>query len=88
MVNNAVDAKRLKSFIERIERLEEEKKALSEDIKEVYNELKAVGYDAKIVRKVIKIMKMDSDSRQEEAYLTDVYLNALQPDLVKGGENE
>ncbi len=68
---------RLKSFIERVERLEEEKKALAEDIKEVMGEAKAVGFDPKIIRKIIRLRKMDSDARQEEEYLTDLYLAAI-----------
>ncbi len=68
---------RLKSFIERVERLEEEKKALAEDIKEVLGEAKATGFDPKIIRKIIRIRKMDSDARQEEEYLTDLYLAAI-----------
>ena len=68
---------RLKSFIERVERLEEEKKAIAEDIKEVMGEAKSTGFDPKIIRKVIKLRKMDNDARQEEEYLTDLYLAAI-----------
>lgn len=72
-----VSGDRLKSFIQRIERLEEEKKAIAEDIKEVFGEAKAVGFDPKIMRKVIKIRKMDFEARQEEEHLTDIYLAAI-----------
>jgi uncharacterized protein (UPF0335 family) len=68
---------RLKSFIERVERLEEEKAALSEDIKEVYSEAKGTGFDAKIMRKVVRLRKMDSDKRREEEELLDLYKAAV-----------
>jgi len=67
----------LKSIVERIERLEEEKAALSEDIKEVYAEAKANGYDTKILRTVIRLRKQDSAERQEQEALLDLYLAAL-----------
>jgi uncharacterized protein (UPF0335 family) len=69
--------KRLYSFISRIENLEEEKKALTEDIKEVYAEAKSSGYDAKIMRKIIAERKKDEADRQEEALLLETYRNAL-----------
>lgn len=68
---------RLKSFIERVERLEEEKKALADDIREVYAEAKAVGFEPKIMRKLIAIRKMEADRRREEQELTDLYMHAL-----------
>jgi uncharacterized protein (UPF0335 family) len=68
---------RLKSLIERIERLEEEKKALQEDIKEVYAEAKGTGFDIKIMRQIIKIRKMDKDDLDEQETLLDVYKRAL-----------
>ena len=67
----------LKSFIERIERLEDEKRALSEDIKEVYAEAKGTGFDPKIMRQIIKIRKMDQEELDEEESLLDVYKCAL-----------
>jgi uncharacterized protein (UPF0335 family) len=67
----------LKSIVERIERLEEEKAALAEDIKEVYAEAKANGYDTKILRTVIRLRKQDSAERQEQEALLDLYLAAL-----------
>jgi uncharacterized protein (UPF0335 family) len=70
-------ALRLKSFIERIERLEEEKKALSDDIREVYGEAKSSGYDPKIMRKVVAIRKMDPNDRQEIESLIAVYMDAV-----------
>ncbi|NCT41028.1 MAG: DUF2312 domain-containing protein [Alphaproteobacteria bacterium] len=68
---------RLRSFIERIERLEEEKAALAEDIKEIYAELKGVGYDAKTVRKIVGLRKLDSEKRREADELLDLYKTAV-----------
>ena len=67
----------LKSFIERIERLEEEKNNILADIKEVYSEAKSSGYETKIMRKVLLIRKMDIDERLEQEALLDTYRNAL-----------
>jgi uncharacterized protein (UPF0335 family) len=67
----------LKSFINRIERLEEERAALSADIKEVYSEAKGTGFDTKIMRQIIKIRKMDKDELDEQETLLDVYKRAL-----------
>ena len=67
----------LKSVVERIERLEEEKAALAEDIKEVYAEAKANGFDTKILRTVIRLRKQDKNERQEQEALLDLYLQAL-----------
>ena len=72
-----VNAGHLRAFVERIERLEEEKKALSGDIKDVYAEAKANGFDAKIMRKIVSIRKQDRDSRIEEETILDLYLAAL-----------
>ena len=68
---------RLKSLIEWIERLEEEKSNILADIKEVYSEAKGLGYDPKIMRKVLIIRKMDIDERLEQEALLDTYRNAL-----------
>lgn len=68
---------RLKSFIERIERLEEERRALSNDIKEVYAEAKGTGFDVKIMRQVIRLRRMDKDDLDEQDALIDVYKRAL-----------
>jgi uncharacterized protein (UPF0335 family) len=67
----------LKSFIERIERLEEEKKALGDDIRDVYSEAKANGFEVKIMRQIVKIRKMDKDELDEQEALLDTYLLAL-----------
>lgn len=71
-----MDAK-LNSFIERIERLEEEKKSLAEDLKEVYLEAKAQGYDVKTMRQIVRLRKMDADDRAESEALLETYKNAL-----------
>jgi uncharacterized protein (UPF0335 family) len=68
---------KLKSFIERIERLEEDKAAVAADLKEVYGEAKGEGFDTKIVRKVIRIRKQDSAQRQEEEALIELYISAI-----------
>ena len=67
----------LRAFIERIERLEEEKANLLADIREVYAEAKGMGFDPKIMRKVVSLRKMDVEKRQEEDFVLDTYLNAL-----------
>ena len=67
----------LKSFIERVERLEEEKKAISEDIKDVFAEAKANGFDVKALRTILKIRKEDADERQEHDAIVDLYCQAL-----------
>ena len=68
---------KLKSFLERIERLEEDKAAVGADLKEVYAECKGEGFDTKIVRKVIRLRKMDKVKRDEEEALIDLYLSAI-----------
>lgn len=68
---------RLRLLIERIERLEEEKRGISDDIKDVYGEGAAVGYDKKIMRKIVKLRKLSRDQRLEEEALTDTYLSAI-----------
>ncbi len=72
-----IAGERLKSLIERIERLEEEKRALGEDIKEVYAEAKGDGFDPKIMRQIIRIRKRDKDDLDEEESLLDIYKRAL-----------
>jgi uncharacterized protein (UPF0335 family) len=68
---------RLKSFVERIERLEEERRALSGDIKEVYAEAKGNGFDIKIMRQVIRLRRMDKEDLDEQDALIDIYKRAL-----------
>ena len=67
----------LRAFIERIERLEEEKATLMEDIREIYAEAKGTGFDPKIMRQVVRIRKIEPDQRQEQEYVLDTYLSAL-----------
>ena len=67
----------LRSFVERIERLEEEKKTVADDIKEVYGEAKSMGFDTKVLRKVISIRKQDQNERMEQEAVLDTYLHAL-----------
>lgn len=73
-----IAADQLKQYIERIERLEEEKQALQADVREVYAEAKANGFDTKIMRQVIKLRKMDRDDRSEQEQLLDLYKRALE----------
>lgn len=68
---------RLRLLLERVERLEEEKKGITDDIRDVYNEGKAVGYDVKIMRQIIRIRKMKPDDRREMEMMLQTYLNAL-----------
>ena len=68
---------RLRSFIERIERLEEEKRTLAEDIKEVYAEAKGTGFDPKTMRQIVRIRRMDKDDLDEQETLLDLYKRAL-----------
>ncbi len=72
-----IAGERLKSFIERIERLEEEKRALGADIKDVYAEAKGSGFEPRIMRQIVKIRKMDKDAVDEEEALLDLYKRAL-----------
>ena len=68
---------RLRLLVERIERLEEEKKGISEDIRDVYNEAKAVGYDVKMMRQIVRLRKMKPDDRREMDMILDTYRVAL-----------
>lgn len=72
-----IAAEQLRSFVERIERLEEEKKALSDDIRDVYAQAKGSGFDLKVMRQVIRLRKMSSADRQEQETLLDIYKRAL-----------
>jgi uncharacterized protein (UPF0335 family) len=72
-----LDGGHLKAFVERIERLGEEVKALTEDTREVYAEAKGNGYDVKIIRKIIAIRKQDRNKRREEEEILDLYLSSL-----------
>ena len=72
-----VAADQLRSFIERIENLEEEKSILSADIKEIYSEAKGTGFDIKVIRMIIRLRKMDQTDRQEQEQILDLYKRAL-----------
>ena len=72
-----IAADRLRSLIERIERLEEEKKALSGDIRDVFAEAKSAGFDVKIMRSILKLRKMNAADRDEQEFLLDTYRKAL-----------
>lgn len=72
-----IAADRLKSFIERIERLEEEKAGLANDVKDVYAEAKSTGFDVKIMRQIIRLRRMDKEDRKEQEELLDLYRQAL-----------
>ena len=67
----------LRAFVERIERLEEEKKTIADDVKDVYGEAKAMGFDTRVLRKVIAIRKQDTNERLEQEAILDTYLHAL-----------
>ncbi len=77
MADATIAADQLRSFIERIERLEEEKAALSSDAREVYAELKGAGFDPKIVRQIVRLRKLDTAELQEQEALLDTYKAAL-----------
>ena len=77
MSEGNVAADQLRLFIERIERLEEEKKGMADDIRDVYAEAKSSGYDAKTMRKVVALRKMESHVRQEADALLETYRSAL-----------
>ena len=85
---NDVAKDQLRAFVERIERLEEEKKEIADDIKDVYAEAKGNGFDTKVLRRVIALRKLDQNERQEQEAILDLYLNALgmNPDLPFGDE--
>jgi uncharacterized protein (UPF0335 family) len=72
-----IASERLRAIIERIERLEEEKAALSDDIREIFSEAKSAGFDVRILRQVIRLRKLDSSDRQEQEAILDLYKRAL-----------
>lgn len=75
--NSSASDDRLRLLIERVERLEEEKKGIADDIRDVYAEAKAVGYDPKIMRQIVRLRKMDTDDRREMEMILDTYKAAL-----------
>ncbi len=72
-----IAGERIRQFIERIERLEEEKKGIQDDIKDIYAEAKGTGYDPKIIRRIVSLRKKDKEERQEEEELLELYKAAL-----------
>lgn len=72
-----VSGERLNQYIERIERLEEEKSGISDDIKDVYAEAKSAGFDSKIMKMIVRLRKMASEKRREEEEMLDIYKSAL-----------
>lgn len=72
-----IAADRLRSIVERVERLEEERKALSGDIKDIFTEAKSAGFEVKIIKQLIKLRKLDPADREEEETLLDIYKNAM-----------
>lgn len=79
--HNSIAADQLRLFIERVERLEEEKKGIADDVRDVYSEAKTQGFDSKTMRTIVKLRKMDKDARVEQRALEDLYAQALGLDL-------
>jgi uncharacterized protein (UPF0335 family) len=77
IAETGVAAQELKQFVERVERLEEEKKAISDDIRDVFAEMKGRGFDTKVVRQIIRIRKQDHAERKEMEAILDLYMAAL-----------
>lgn len=77
MSDTMVAKDQLRSIVERIERLEEEKKAIADDIRDVYGEAKANGFDTKVLRQVVSLRKKDQSEREEQDAIRDLYLSAL-----------
>ena len=77
MSDAMVAREQLKSIVERVERLEEEKKAIADDIRDIYAEAKANGFDTKVLRQVVRLRKQDLTERQEQDAVRDLYLQAL-----------
>jgi len=76
-LSDSISAEQLRLFIERIERLEEEKKGIADDIKDVYAEAKSTGFDVKTMRSIVKLRKMEKHHRDEADALLETYRNAL-----------
>lgn len=75
--DNGVDSGRLQSLIERVERLEEEKKAIASDIRDIFAEAKSAGFDVKIMRLIIKLRKLNPADRDEQDFILETYRKAL-----------
>lgn len=72
-----VSGSRLKSFIERVERMEQERKTINEDIKDIYSEAKATGFEPKIMRKIVALRKQNLEKRREESEIMELYMSAI-----------
>ena len=77
MPDSGVSADRLKSFVKRIEKLEEDKAAVGEDLKEVYSEAKSAGFDTRIIRRIISLRRLEIEKRREQDELLELYKSAL-----------
>lgn len=77
MQESSVGREQLRAIVERVERLEEEKKAIADDIRDIYAEAKANGFDTKVLRQVVRLRKQDISERQEQDAIRDLYLQAL-----------
>ncbi len=75
--SGGVSGERLRSFIQRIEKLEEDKAAVADDLKEVYAEAKGVGFDTKTIRQVVRLRKLDAEKRRETEELLELYKSAI-----------
>lgn len=82
MTDSNISDDKLRLLVERIERLEEEKKGIADDIRDVYSEAKAVGYDIKILRRVVRIRRIEAEARREQAAITELYCGALGMDPI------
>jgi uncharacterized protein (UPF0335 family) len=76
-MSDSISAEQLRLFIERIERLEEEKRGIGDDIKDVYAEAKGTGFDVKTMRAIVRLRRMDKNARDENDALLETYRNAL-----------
>jgi uncharacterized protein (UPF0335 family) len=88
MATESVAQDQLRAFVERIERLEEEKKASADDIKEIYAEAKGNGFDTQVLRQVIRIRKQDRSERLEQEAILDLYLAALGMNMAPREDEE
>jgi uncharacterized protein (UPF0335 family) len=75
--SSVVNSSHLRSFVERIEHLEEEQRTINDDKKEVYSEAKGTGFDTKIIKRIVALRRLDKSKRDEEAELLDLYMTAL-----------
>ena len=76
-MNDSIDSGHLRAYVERLEKLEEEKRAIADDIKDVYAEAMGTGFDTKALRKIISMRRQDKDKRREEEAMLELYLSAL-----------